>query len=92
VTPVGTPLYCDEHGWVATGGITSKPAGVEVVWTWFCPHCQRELFPRDPLTDIERQEQQAATFDEWRERQDIPVLDMGTVELGESEGAGEPSP
>lgn len=75
-------LFCDEHGPVAkVGDITGTVPGTV---TMFCPVCRRELFPNDPLTEIERQGQPAATFEEWKARDDMPVLDMGTVKLPDS--------
>ena len=76
-------LYCDEHGHMANRGAFTAPAGIEVIATSFCPLCQRELFPRDPLTEIERQGKPAATFEEWLARQDMDVLDFGTIAPGD---------
>jgi hypothetical protein len=78
-----TALFCDEHGEVMQVG-ELKSSWPRVTVTMFCPICQGELFPNDPLTAIERQEQPAATFDDWKGRGDVPVLDMGTVRLPDS--------
>lgn len=73
-------LYCDEHGPVMKVGETRTSWTTEPLpATFFCPICHREIFPADPLTEIERQGKPAVTFEEWKAREDMPLLDMGTI-------------
>jgi hypothetical protein len=78
-------LYCDEHGSIMRAGEIKASWG-EVTVTFFCPICRREVFPDDPLTEIERDGKPAATFAEWKARDDMPVLDMGRINLEPSDG------
>lgn len=69
------PLFCTEHGEVMRIGPT-RSSGVEMSVLFFCPVCRRELFTDDPLGEIERGGRQPVTFDEWKEAQPYPVLEI----------------
>lgn len=62
----GTPWYCDEHGLVLHADWTGT---VEFSVLHFCPSCGREVFRRDPLSEIEKR-LPADSFERWMDVQE----------------------
>lgn len=73
-----TPWYCDEHGKVLSADLSST-GGIEVSAHYFCPVCGRELSRRDALSEMEGP--RASSFEEWKEAQDVPVLEFPPIRV-----------
>ena len=56
-------LHCDNCGYEMWAGPMAGTIDVAVIW--FCPTCKQELRRRDPLGEIEAEQQEQGTFQQF---------------------------